>query len=276
MNIEDLMKPLPFRIGTTSYIIPADILPNARYLAGKVDDIELVLFEVDDGSNNLPHEDVLRELRVIAGQHDLTYTVHLPLDLQLGEGKALKDQSIRKALRVIEHTAPLQPFAYVLHLDGRKVRTQYGSRGWQDWKRHTKAALQELVALLDDSELLAVENLDRYPPQFWDEVLDGMPVSRCIDVGHLWLDGHDPLAFLEEHIRRTRVLHLHGIAERDHKSLAHVAPEELERVVCFLIDSGFQGVFTMEIFGEDDFHTSSDSLLEIVHRLGWEAAWERN
>ncbi len=29
----------------TSYIVPADILPNLRYLAGKVQDVELVLFE---------------------------------------------------------------------------------------------------------------------------------------------------------------------------------------------------------------------------------------
>ena len=48
------MKKTPFRIGTTSYIIPADILPNVVYLAGKVDDVELVLFEVEEGGGNLP------------------------------------------------------------------------------------------------------------------------------------------------------------------------------------------------------------------------------
>ena len=52
----------PFRLGTTSYIIPDDILPNARYLAGKVRDIELILFEVDDGPNNLPTPEVIDEL----------------------------------------------------------------------------------------------------------------------------------------------------------------------------------------------------------------------
>jgi len=48
------MNPYPFRLGTTSYVIPADILANVRHLAGKVQDVELVLFEVDDGPNNLP------------------------------------------------------------------------------------------------------------------------------------------------------------------------------------------------------------------------------
>ena len=42
---------LPFRLGTTSYIIPDDILPNVRYLADKIDDIELVLFDVEDYCN---------------------------------------------------------------------------------------------------------------------------------------------------------------------------------------------------------------------------------
>ncbi len=48
------MENINFRIGTTSYIIPDDIIPpNVRYLGGKTDDIELVLFEVDDGPSNL-------------------------------------------------------------------------------------------------------------------------------------------------------------------------------------------------------------------------------
>ena len=80
MNIHSL----PFRLGTSSYIIPADILPNAHYLAGKVRDIELILFEVDDEQNNLPSPEVIDELINLAALYDLTYTVHLPLDLKLG------------------------------------------------------------------------------------------------------------------------------------------------------------------------------------------------
>jgi len=37
----------PFRLGTTSYIIPDDILPNVRYLSGKV--IECLLHEQYSG-----------------------------------------------------------------------------------------------------------------------------------------------------------------------------------------------------------------------------------
>ena len=116
------MQNYPFRLGTTSYIIPDDILPNARYLADKIRDIELILFEVDDGPNNLPSTEVIDELSQIAHQHDLTYTVHLPLDLKLGDDGSEYDQSLVKAKRVIECTRGLDPWAYVLHLDGRAVR----------------------------------------------------------------------------------------------------------------------------------------------------------
>ena len=46
-----LKNRLPFRLGTTSYIIPDDILPNVTMLAPSIDDIELILFESDEISN---------------------------------------------------------------------------------------------------------------------------------------------------------------------------------------------------------------------------------
>ena len=49
------------RLGTSSYIIPADIIPNVDYLKDKVDDIELVLFESSDASN-IPSSDMIKRL----------------------------------------------------------------------------------------------------------------------------------------------------------------------------------------------------------------------
>ncbi len=259
---------LPFRVGTTSYIILADILPNAQFLADKVDDIELVLFEVDDGSNNLPEDNVIDELNCLAVRHDLTFTVHLPLDLQFGLDENAREQSLQKASRVIERMGRLDPFAYVLHLDGRSVRTQYLSQEWKQWNRRTRFSLDELAArVAAHPTRLAVENLDGYPPDFWDVVLQGAPVSRCVDIGHLWYEGHDPLPYLQKHIARTRVIHMHGYAERDHQSLAHVPGEKLEKVLAFLIRANFRGVLTLEVFGEDDFQSSMDALDQVIEHL---------
>ncbi len=73
---------LPFRLGTTSFIYRDDVLPNVRQLAARVDDVEIVIYEYNE-QNPLPDGRVLAELQRVAAANDLTYTVHLPLDLAL-------------------------------------------------------------------------------------------------------------------------------------------------------------------------------------------------
>jgi sugar phosphate isomerase/epimerase len=257
------MHNYPFRLGTTSYIIPDDILPNARYLADKVSDIELILFEVDDGPNNLPSTEVIEELSQIAHQQDLTYTVHLPLDLKLGNDSSEHDQSLVKAKRVIECTRGLDPWAYVLHLDGKSVRTSTDHDLIRRWQDQSVRALEIVSAWAGAAQKLAVENLETYPLDFIQPVLDRIPVSRCVDVGHLWLDGHDPIPYLQAALPRTRVIHMHGIAERDHRSLLFMPQEKVRAVRDELIRVNYAGVLTLEIFSEEDFLSS----MEVLGRL---------
>ncbi|MBI5080132.1 MAG: sugar phosphate isomerase/epimerase [Chloroflexi bacterium] len=250
----------PFRLGTTSYIIPDDILPNARYLADKVDDVELVLFEVDDGQNNLPSRETICELNGVAASHGLTFTVHLPLDLRLGDGGDENHASLIKARKVIDCTRDLNPFAYVMHLDGKEIKSGGTSRQMQQWRDSSIRALEIVGEYAGGAEKLAVENLERYPLDFIVPVINRVAVSRCVDVGHLWLDGHDPLPYLQQALPRTKVIHIHGIAERDHKSLAHVSSEKLYPVLDLLRRENFSGVMTIEVFGEEDFETSMQTL----------------
>ena len=257
------MQAYPFRLGTTSYIIPDDILPNARYLAGKVRDMELILFEVDDGPNNLPSPEVIHELSHIAQHYDLTYTVHLPLDLKLGEDGSEQDQSLIKAKRVIDCTRGLDPWAYVLHLDGRSVRTSTDTGLIQRWQAQSVRALELVAEWAGSAEKLAVENLETYPLDFIQPVLDRIPVSRCVDVGHLWLDHHDPIPYLQAALPRTRVIHIHGIAERDHRSLAFMPQDKVSQVWDELNRAKYEGVLTLEIFSEEDFLSS----LEVIEKI---------
>src|SRR5512133_713650 len=136
------VKQVPFRVGTTSYIIPDDILPNVRYLAGKIRDVELVLFELDDGQSNLPGPALINQLNELAEAHDLTYTVHLPLDLRLGADGDEQHISLIKARRVIDATRELNPWAYVLHLDGREVRQGAEPAALSRWQDQSVRALE--------------------------------------------------------------------------------------------------------------------------------------
>ncbi|MBI1794468.1 MAG: sugar phosphate isomerase/epimerase [Chloroflexi bacterium] len=257
------MNNFSFRLGTTSYIIPDDILPNARYLAGKAKDIELILFEVDDGPNNLPSPEVIGELSQIAKQYDMTYTVHLPLDLKLGEGGSERDQSLAKAKRVMDCTRQLDPWAYVLHLDGRFVRTSTDGDVLARWQDQSVRALEIAAEWAGGMGKLAVENLESYPLDFIDPVLERVAASRCVDIGHLWLDGLDPLPYLQAALPRTRVIHMHGLAERDHRSLAFMPEEKVRAVWDELVRADYKGVLTLEVFSEEDFLSSLDVVRKI-------------
>ncbi len=254
-----------FRLGTTSYILPDDILPNVRYLADKVEDIELILFEADEKSaGNLPTPDVISELTDLAAKHNLTYTVHLPLDLRLGADSDQRRASLAKARRVMDLTHDLKPWAYVIHLNAEDTVD------YKDWVERVSQALRLAAEWAGGEELLAVENLEGYQLDFNQPVVERIGVSRCVDIGHLWLDGHDALPYLQMALPRTRVIHLHGIGTRDHQSLNHMEDSQVRTVLECLVRQNYSGIVTLEVFNQEDLISS----LQVVKRL-MRGLWER-
>ena len=266
MNCRQLA--LPFRVGATSYVIEADLLPNAAYLADWVQDMQLVLFDLPDGPSNLPSPALVAELAALGRARDLTYTVHLLDDLRLGDDGSYNHPSLHRAQQVIALTALLTPLAYVLHLDGRAVRTMPASApAWQTWQQTSVRALQQVAQWSGDPRLLAVENLEGYDPAFVVPAVQQAAVSRCVDIGHLWLDGHDPLPYLHAALPQTSVIHLHGLdAGRDHQALSHMTPAQLDPIIAVLLAANFGGVLTLEVFGLADFTASLAALWESVAR----------
>ena len=245
------------RLGTSSYIIPADILPNVEFL-GPLVDIELVLFETDEYGSNLPDAATVARLNELAAEHDLTYTVHLPLDLRLADDGSEADVSIVKARKVLACTADLNPFAYIVHLNGQALLGDYDATTLAGWQSTARRSLETLFPAVSDPRLLCVENLERWSPDAFAPLVDELPISRCVDIGHLWLMGEDPLPRLTDWLPRTRVCHLHGIGTRDHQSLGLVSPERLKPVVDELT-AHFDGVATFEVFSEADLRGSLEA-----------------
>jgi sugar phosphate isomerase/epimerase len=134
------------------------------------------------------------------------------------------------------------------------------------WQTESRYALEKLVTWTGNPALLAVENLESYPPDFVQPVVQRTLVSRCIDIGHLWLDGHDPLPPLIAALPRARVIHIHGLAERDHQSLAHMAAAQLDPIIDVLLHEQYSGVLTLEVFGEQDFTSSRAALAASIDR----------
>jgi sugar phosphate isomerase/epimerase len=254
-----------FRIGTTSYILPDEILPNVEYLAALVDDVQLVLFETDEHGSNLPDATLRRRLNSLAEKHGLTYTVHLPLDLRLGDGGAATDVSLVKARRVIEATTELNPYAFTAHLDGQLLLGSPSPAELGCWQTNALRALEVVVGWLERPELLCIENIERWDAGVLAPVIEALPVGLTADIGHFWLQRTDPLAYLQRWGDRVRVVHLHGIDARDHASLAHVPSARLDPVVDLLLQR-FEGVLTLEVFNWKDLESSLEAL---------QASWAR-
>ena len=86
----------------------------------------------------------------------------------------------------------------------------------------------------------------------------------------LWLDGIDPLPYLDAALPRLRVLHLHGVEPQrrtDHCSLAYADPAQLDAVLARLLAVGYGGVVCMEVFEEEDFHSSLAALAAAIGRV---------
>lgn len=259
MNSRERLQRFPFRIGTTSYIIPDDILPNVRFLADKVDDIELVLFDVDQFCN-IPSREQAAELQQMAATANLTYTIHLPLDLQFSADDSQISRSLTKARQVIDALHCLRPHAYIAHLDSHSIVKDPSETEASIWVERCVQSLQSLLPELQNPALLAVENLESYPPALNHRVLAQVPASECIDIGHLWLQGIDVPPYLDTRLDRTRVIHLHGIDTRDHQSLRHMPIDNVKTVIGKLIEKNYSGVVTLEVFSQDDFFSSMEVL----------------
>lgn len=260
----------PFRIGATSYVIEAGLAANALHLAGQADDMQLVLFDLPGGPSNLPAPQEVKELARIGQEAGLGYTVHLLDDLIAGQPG---HPALLRARQVIELTRPIAPRAYVLHLEGHAVRAPgTAAHTLSAWQTGQAAALRTLAEWAGDSRLLAVENLEGYPPEFVSPVVEALAptpraVSRCLDVGHLWLDGHDPLPHLRRALPHLRVVHLHGVdGSGDHRSLDVMPAARIDAVVHFLLAARFAGVLTLEVFGTTDWLASRAALAASVAR----------
>jgi len=244
-------------------VYPADILPNVKALAPYVDDVELVLFEsgkpevggqrTEVSLTNIPAPDIIQRLAELAQQHDLTYTVHFPIDRHLGSPDVKERRALQKQmLAIMDRTRSLAPFAYILHMEGiTRDSTPARVRTWQN---DIAELLPALIERAGNPALLCVENLN-YPFAWCEPLLNRFGLGVCIDLGHLWIGGDNAEAHLQNHLPRTRVIHLHGVRDgRDHLALPALSPGCL-RPLLNSIDK-FTGELTLEIFNYEEVRDS--------------------
>jgi sugar phosphate isomerase/epimerase len=255
---------LPFKLATTSFVYPAGWADNAARLAGLVDEIELVLFE--SGAASLPDAGEIAALRRVAAAGDLTYNVHLPLDLDLGSrDPAQQDRAVDAIDRIVALTAALEPSTFTLHLNCDL--TSPDARQLDAWQASTAAGVRALLDRGHPAAIFSVETL-MYPFAWAEPILAELGLHVCIDVGHLALRGEDPLAALDRHWERTDVLHLYGPQPPDrHMSLAHLPQSLLDALLARLDARRFRGIVSLEVFRHADLVASLPVLARAWRRI---------
>lgn len=261
------LQNMPCRLGTTSYIIPDEILPNLRFLADRVDDVELVLFESDEYSN-LPSKSDVVEMAKISQDHDLSFTVHLPLDSWPGStDESIRKKSIEKWFRVMDLMESLNPFAWIVHLNDAPSKNLpiNNQPVLADWQYQCGKSLEDLTSRTKPS-LLCIETLGYDYNWAWPMV-EEKQCSVCLDIGHLLVNGYDVAAYCDAWLKHARVLHVHGVnaAGRDHVDLSYMDHELLRFLLIRLEnENSIPRVMTLEIFSQNDFEKSIDVLEQFL------------
>jgi sugar phosphate isomerase/epimerase len=250
-------KAFPFRLGATSYILPADLLTNIRFLGPFLDEVELVLFE-SRLAENLPSRADVREMRRLADRWELTYNVHLPTDVYLGDAnRMVQKRAHATILKFYERVLPLEPVGFVLHLDRRPS----GDSVLQDrraWLDRMEDSLSSLLREGLDRSLVSVENLD-YPLEWIQPLIRRLGMRLCLDIGHLLVHGRDLHRHFCSFMTETTMIHLHGVQEgNDHRSVAAIDSAAWDIIRPAI--SAFNGSLSVEVFSLSDLQTSLERL----------------
>lgn len=246
-------KMFPFRLATTSYIYPDRIVPNVARLAPFLDEIELVLFE-SKGEDNFPDESEKKALMDLSLQEGITYDVHLPIDIFLGnsnEEARLKGAST--IIEVIELTSKLSPSVYTLHFDPGNEPIERGAELTHWWRLITRS-VREILSCGVPSKRISVENLN-YPFEWVENIIREFQLSICLDIGHILIGGQNLEAYFERYLADTSIIHLHGFENgTDHLGIDRLPESTLKRIFSGLSD--FYGILSLEVFSLDDLHRS--------------------
>jgi sugar phosphate isomerase/epimerase len=252
-----------FRIGATSFVYRDHVVPNVARLAPRVDDVEILIFDVDQ---DLPSPADVARLVELKGEHQLSYTVHTPLDASLASADTSRRQrGVDKVRRALDWARPLAAHGHPLHVYlGEHEHDPAPPRDLDAWRARAHASLATLIADGHDPRRLCVELID-YDFALIAPVMQALDLAVTLDVGHLQRDGKALDVALDRWLDRARIIQWHGTEPggRDHKSLRHVQQDGAEQLIQRLLRKRFAGVLTLEVFCEADFEES----LAILNRM---------
>lgn len=252
-----------FRLATTSFIYPDHIIPNVKKIGAFFDEIELLVFE-SQPADVLPSPLDIAELAALSQDLNVTYNVHLPVDISLTHGSGRERRKAADTIaRVVELFEPAAPTTHTLHLEMDGVN-HFSPANPVSWQENALDGLNLLIPHLPGPKTLSVETLD-YPPRFLAPILASYDVDVCIDAGHHFKYGFDLEHSFNTFSGRIAVVHLHGVSAKgpeilDHLSLDRLDPDRFNLVVGLL--RAYTGTVCLEVFGLEKLNRSLEKLAD--------------
>ncbi len=246
-RIREKLKRLPWRVAAPSFVLPARVADNCRFLDGWVDEVALLFLEtracLDYGPDDLPPD--------LAGL-DLDYHVHLPLDLpwDAGTGPALD-----AVLALAGKAAYLSPRAFVLHPPPDLGLLPAVAERWR-----TDGPAAPLL----------LENTALHGPDALAGPARAAGLGLCLDLGHCLAYGRGLAAPVVD-LGPVAMLHLSAPGRQsgadEHLPLDRLTPRGRGLLRDWLTRLSPGATLCVEVFSVDGFFSSLDCL------AGWAAEW---
>lgn len=254
----------PFKLGTTSYIYDDRVLPNVTLLAPFLDEIELILFE-SESQDNLFNEEEIQVLRKLSSDHHLSFNIHLPLDIFLGDkSEAVRKEGISVVKRMIERTLPLNPSVYTLHLD-RRNKNGEETPDIEIWQKRILQSIEEIARVKIEMNRISIETLE-YSFKWIEDMVKEFGFSICLDIGHILFYAQDLEYYFDKYLNNTSIIHLHGFQNKsDHLGIDRLSDSVLKQILSRL--RNYHGIISLEVFSMDDLKKSLATL---------EQTWEKD
>ena len=233
---------LPGRVlAAPSWVFPASMAENCRFLAGRVDEVGLLFFEsaasMAYGSEDLPP--FLAEL-------PLRYHLHLPADLPMHA----PEEAAGICHSLFLKTAFLGPLRGVLH---PPPNAQGGAKCLVSF-------LDAFIALGTTPDALLLENTKESDLCDLEGVIEDYGLRICLDMGHALAYGQNALLEHTALLQRAGMIHVNapgrGGAAGRHVPLTSLSPQEAaaaERMLCAVPNDA---VIMMELFAWPDIEAS--------------------
>jgi sugar phosphate isomerase/epimerase len=202
------------------------------------------------------NQNILNELKKIKIKNDISYIVHLPIDLNLlNSSKNDSQKSLEIIYKIINKTQDLKIDKYILHIDkshdNKYLKVDLSNENYDLFNNILNKINTNFKEI---KKKILIENLS-YDLVHFKDIINNYNFNICLDIGHLYMHNHNLNNFINEFMEKIKVVHLYGFNEKkDHLSLDNIDNTIFPKIKKILLD--YKETVIIEVFNKVDLKKS--------------------